>query len=86
MESEGSEVPRFPVAGDNCVERIRYAPPSDGVSGRMIIYRDHYFEGVTPGALEFTIGGCRPAEKWLKDRRSRVLGDDEVAKNDKGLQ
>ena len=79
MESEGDEFPAFNVAGNNRVDRVRYAPPSNGVSGRVIINRDQYFEGVTPDTWEFTIGGYRPAEKWLKDRRSRVLGDDEIA-------
>ncbi len=80
MESEGVEVPAFPVAGDNRVDRVRYAPPSDRVvSGRVFVNRAQYFEGVSPETWKFTIGGYRPAEKWLKDRRSRVLGDDEIA-------
>ena len=40
---------------------------------------DQYFEGVAPETWEFTIGGYRPAEKWLKDRRRRTLSYDDVA-------
>ena len=39
----------------------------------MFINRDQYFGGVRPETWEFTIGGYRPAEKWLKDRRHRTL-------------
>ena len=29
-----------------------------------------------PEIWAFTIGGYRPAEKWLKDRKGRMLSDD----------
>ena len=78
MELKGDEAPAFPKVGDNRVERVLYAPPSNGVSGRVFINRDQYFEGVTPETWGFTIGGYRPAEKWLKDRKGRVLSDDDI--------
>ena len=79
MESEGDEVSTFPVAGDNRVDRVQYAPPTDGVvSGRVFVNRVQYFEGVSPETWEFTIGGYRPTEKWLKDRKGRVLSDDDI--------
>ena len=31
-----------------------------------------------PETWAFTIGGYRPAEKWLKDRKGRVLSDDDI--------
>ena len=49
-----------------------------GVSGRVFINRDQYFEGVESEIWDFTIGGYRPAEKWLKDRKGRVLSDDDI--------
>lgn len=80
MEAEDDEVPAFPVAGDSRVDRVRYAPPTNPVgSGRVSVNRAQYFEGVSLETWGFTIGGYRPAEKWLKDRRSRVLRDDEIA-------
>ena len=77
MELKGDEAPAFPKVGDNRVDRVLYAPPSNGVSGRVFINREQYFEGVTPKIWGFTIGGYRPAEKWLKDRKGRVLSDDD---------
>jgi len=79
MESEGGEVPAFPVAGSNCVDGVRYAPPiSCAVSSRVFINHAQYFEGVSPEIWDFTIGGYRPAEKWLKDRKGRILSDDDI--------
>ena len=78
MELEGDEAPAFPKGGHNRVDRVRYAPPTNGVSGQVFINRDQCFEGVTPETWGFTIGGYRPAEKWLKDRKGRVLSDDDI--------
>ena len=63
--------PSFPLTGDNRVDNVRYRPPVNGSPGRVYINRDQHFDGVTPETWEFTIGGYRPAEKWLKDRRRR---------------
>ena len=79
MESEGDDAPAFPKEGDNRVDRVRYTPPNKGIPGRVFINDDQYFEGVAPETWEFTIGGYRPAEKWLKDRRRRTLSYDDVA-------
>ena len=79
MESEGDEVPAFPATGSNRVDSVRYAPPSKGAPGRVFINRIQHFEDVSLETWEFTIGGYRPAEKWLKDRKDRVLSDDDIA-------
>ena len=78
MEVEGEDAPAFPVAGDNRVEKTRYAPPNDSLPGRVWINGDQYFDGVTPETWAFPIGGYRPAEKWLKDRKGRVLSFDDI--------
>ena len=78
MELKGDDAPVFPRVGDNTVGRVRYAPPSNEVPGRVFISRDQYFEGVEPEIWDFTIGGYRPAERWLKDRNGRVLSDDDI--------
>ena len=78
MESEGGAEPSFPSTGDNCVDQVRYRPPVNGSAGRVFINRDQYFDGVTPETWEFTIGGYRPAEKWLKDRRRRTLSYEDI--------
>ena len=78
MELKGAEAPTFPQAGSNRVDKAYYVPPNGKMPGRVFINRDQYFEGVTPETWEFTIGGYRPAEKWLKDRKGRVLSDDDI--------
>ena len=78
MESEGDGGPTFRETGGNRVDGVRYAPPANGVAGRVFINRHQFFEGVEPDIWDFTIGGYRPAEKWLKDRKGRVLSDDDV--------
>ena len=79
MESEGNDTPVFPVTGSNQVDKERYMPPSGDSSGRGYINPSQYFEGVKPETWELTIGGYRPAEKWLKDRRRRTLSFDDIA-------
>ena len=78
MESEGDDQPAFPVVGDNRVAKVRFAPPTRHAPGRVFINGGQYFEGVTPETWAFTIGGYRPAEKWLKDRKNRVLTFDDI--------
>ena len=79
MEADGASAPAFTVAGDNRVERVRYAEPSGDTPGRVWINGEQHFEGVSPETWAFTIGGYRPAEKWLKDRKGRTLSFDDIA-------
>ena len=69
----------------------RYLPPSEAdpltneplEEGRVYISKDNrrtgkqgqYFEGVPQDAWEFTVGGYKVCEKWLKYRRGRTLTD-----------
>lgn len=79
MDAEGANLPAFPLTGGNRVDKLRYAPPSPKQEpGRVWINRDQCFEGVAPATWEFTIGGYRPAEKWLKDRKNRVLSYNDI--------
>ena len=80
MEAAGANRPAFPQTGSNRVDKVRYAPPSTGAEpGRVWINRDQYFEGVESGTWAFAIGGYRPAEKWLKDRKDRILSFNDIA-------
>ena len=79
MEADGTSAPAFTVAGDNRVERVRYAEPSGDTPGCVWINGKQRFEGVSPETWVFTIGGYRPAEKWLKDRKGRTLSFDDIA-------
>ena len=75
LEAKGPEedAPAFDVGGSNRVDRVRYTEPTADAGGRVWINRTQYFEGVAPEMWAFTIGGYRPAEKWLKDRKGRPL-------------
>ena len=85
METEGDDAPAFPTAGSNRVEKVRYvspkgAAPKDAAPGRVWINGAQSFEGVAPETWGFSIGGYRPAEKWLKDRKGRALDFADVAR------
>ncbi len=46
--------------------------------GKVHINADQYFDAVPPVAWTFHVGGYQPAQKWLKDRRGRVLSYDDI--------
>jgi hypothetical protein len=48
-------------------------------SGKVHINKDQYFADVPKLTWEFYIGGYQPAQKWLKDRRSRSLSFDDIS-------
>ena len=78
MESEAEGAPGFPEVGDNRVDNVRWVAPGCDSEGRVFINSSQYFDGVTPDVWRFSIGGYRPAEKWLKDRRHRTLSYDDI--------
>ncbi len=80
MEAQSDEVPItfFPVPGSNQVDKVRYTAPAAGLSGRVWINRAQYFDDVPQATYAFTMGGYRPAEKWLKDRKGRILTEDDI--------
>lgn len=66
----------FPKAGSNEVAKgyPKFNPPETGkTEGKVMISPTQWFSGVTPEVWEFRVGGYQVAEKWLKDRRGRVL-------------
>lgn len=58
--------------GDDVVE----APRLDG--DRIWINATQGFDAVPPAAWDFWIGGYQPAQKWLKDRKGRVLSFEDL--------
>jgi hypothetical protein len=70
----------YPAAGRNEVERVRYDPPSpvNSNAGRVYINPDQYFAGVAPEVWAMQVGGYRPAQKWLDDRKGRTLNIDDI--------
>ena len=47
-------------------------------SGKVRINETQYFDKVPQVAWEFYIGGYQPAQKWLKDRKTRTLNYDDI--------
>ena len=66
--------PRFPVAGDNTVDKQRREAGTD----RVYINATQYFDGVPQATWEFKVGGYQVCEKWLKDRKGRTLTLEDV--------
>ena len=46
--------------------------------GRVLINDQQYFSDVPVVAWEFRIGGYQPAQKWLKDRKGRILNYEDI--------
>ena len=62
----------YPVAGSHQVDCYRWE------NNRVYINAEQYFEGVPESAWNFYIGGYQPAQKWLKDRKGRVLSFEDL--------
>jgi predicted helicase len=62
----------FAGEGDNIVGKPR------SFDGKIWINEAQYFRGVPEASWSFYIGGYQPAQKWLKDRKGRVLSFDDV--------
>lgn len=62
----------FHGEGDGVVDKPHFE------SGRVWINGQQWFDGVPAVAWDFPIGGYQPAQKWLKDRKGRALGWDDI--------
>lgn len=62
----------YPVGGDNQVVKVAYA------GGNVWINPHQYFGGVPEEVWNFKIGGYQVCEKWLKDRKGRVLSGEDI--------
>lgn len=80
MESEAIGDAPYPFKGDGdgVVDKLRFEKPEGGVSGKVWINKDQYFDMVPEISWGFYIGGYQPAQKWLKDRKGRELSFDDV--------
>lgn len=65
-------VTSYPVGGDNEVVKPEYK------DNKVYINKTQYFNNVPEIAWNFYIGGYQPAQKWLKDRKGRILSYEEV--------
>ncbi|MEZ4804605.1 MAG: type ISP restriction/modification enzyme [Bacteroidia bacterium] len=65
-------ITQYPIDGDNIVVKPIFK------DGKVYINETQYFEAVPEIAWNFYIGGYQPAQKWLKDRKDRVLDFDDI--------
>ncbi|GER92639.1 DNA methyltransferase [hot springs metagenome] len=63
---------RFEGKGSNKVEKVAYKDK------RLYINDSQFFDSIEPSLYQYQIGGYRVLEKWLKDRRDRILSLDEI--------
>lgn len=78
MDTVLPRITTFDVPGDNTVDKVRWAPDSQGGTGRIHINAAQYFGKVPAAVWDMHIGGYRVAEKWLKDRKGRPLTYDDL--------
>lgn len=64
---------QFNKSGSKVVDKLEYK------GGSVWINKEQCFEDVPETAWNFYIGGYQPAQKWLKDRKGRVLTIDDIA-------
>jgi predicted helicase len=69
-----SPVIKFQGTGDKRVEKIKY----DKEGERVYINNDQYFEGSEENIWQYQIGGYQVCDKWLKDRKGKVLSLDDI--------
>ena len=62
----------YPVSGDNEIVKPEYK------DNKVYINKTQYFDNVPETAWNFYIGGYQPAQKWLKDRKGRILNYEDV--------
>ncbi len=69
--SQFEKTAAFAVGGGNVVEEVRFD------AGRVYVNGTQYFDAVPEDVFNFHVGGYQPAQKWLKDRKGRVLTNDD---------
>ena len=67
-------IAKFQGKGDDRVDKLRY----DEKEKRTYINESQYFEGITKEIWEYQIGGYQVCNKWLKDRKKRLLSLDDI--------
>ena len=70
-----SFITTFPEVGNDSVD-VKYPKYKNE---KVYINDKQYFGGVSKVVWDFCIGGYRPVQKWLKDRRGRVLSSEDLS-------
>lgn len=63
----------FPEAGSDVVEQ-----EPQYKDGNVFINKSQYFGNIPQSAWDFSIGGYKPAQKWLKDRKGQKLDNNDL--------
>jgi predicted helicase len=66
-------ITQYTVTGNNIINK-----KANFVEGKVWINNSQYFDNVPLVSWEFFIGGYQPAQKWLKDRKDRVLSEEDI--------
>jgi predicted helicase len=83
----GGELRQIHLLESPVVEKFITTYPNDGSNQVIKIFNEdnkvrindqQYFDHVPPVAWNFYIGGYQPAQKWLKDRKGRMLSFDDI--------
>jgi very-short-patch-repair endonuclease len=71
---------KTPSSGNSLLdEPVSHTPPLEGPGEvKVWINNSQYFSNVPQKAWNFYIGGYQPAQKWLKDRKGRVLAFEDI--------
>ncbi len=69
-----SPISRLHGEKDNRIEKLKY----DEKAGLLYINTIQYFEGISKDVWSYQIGGYQVCDKWLKDRKKRILSLDEI--------
>jgi predicted helicase len=78
LEKVPAPAARYPIQGDNLVQRVDYKPPTSESPGRVSINDRQYFNNIPPEVFAFHVGGYQVCEKWLKDRKGRALSYEDI--------
>ena len=65
-------IAKFEGKGDNKVEKVTFK------EGKVSINKEQYFEGIAEEIWKYQIGGYQVCDKWLKDRKGRMLSLDDI--------
>lgn len=67
------------IGNNKCVEKVTLA------SNRVYINKSSFFNGVDETLWNYGIGGYKPLQRWFKDRKNRVLSDEEICAYEKAI-
>ena len=73
-----NKMANFTEEGTNKIENSFTEKSNDYRDKKVYINDKQYFDNVPEIAWNFYIGGYKPAQKWLKDRKDRTLNFDDI--------